>query len=162
MHSTRLSSGATPFVVAAVRMLGPADAGHEQAGVAGASREAVGRRLLSLIFGREGDGGLPDVLAGLAFDPGSRQFLAELDHQAFGAFEADPVMASEAAAVIAAFYRQQADAGDVQALVELGDFWYWDEAGAARAAYQEAIDAGHLPALLGLATLFPRFASASS
>jgi tetratricopeptide (TPR) repeat protein len=59
-------------------------------------------------------------------------------------------MASEAAAAVC---RQRADAGDVGALVELGDLLYWDEPHAARAAYQEAIDAGHLPALIGLAKL---------
>jgi hypothetical protein len=132
-------------------MLGPADASNGQAGLAVASRETVGRQLLSLIFGLQGDQGLPDVLAGLARDPGNRQALAELKHQAFEAFEADPAMASEAAAVIAAFYRQRADAGDVKALVELGGFLYWDEPEAARAAYQEAIDAGHLHALIDLA-----------
>jgi tetratricopeptide (TPR) repeat protein len=57
---------------------------------------------------------------------------------------------AEAAAVIAAF-RQRAAAGDVKALVELGDFLYWDEPEAARAAYQEAIDAGHVHALIDLA-----------
>ena len=91
------------------------------------------------------------MLTELARDPDSRQALAKLEHQASVAFEADPAMASEAAAVIAAFYRQRADAGDVKALVELGDFLYWDEPAAARAAYQEAIDAGHLHALIDLA-----------
>jgi TolA-binding protein len=42
------------------------------------------------------------------------------------------------------------DAGDIQALVELGDLLYWDEPETARDAYQEAVDAGHLPALIGL------------
>ena len=51
---------------------------------------------------------------------------------------------------IAAFYRGRADAGEVQALVELGSFLYWDEPQAARAAYQEAIDGGHRPALIDL------------
>jgi tetratricopeptide (TPR) repeat protein len=70
-----------------------------------------------------------------------------------GAFEADPAMASEAAAVIAAFYRQRADAGDAGALAELGSFLYWDEPETARAAYQEAIEAGHLQAMISLARL---------
>lgn len=119
--------------------------------LAGPGREAAGRQLLSLIFGPQGGQRLPDVLTELARDPDSRQALAKLEHQASVAFEADPAMASEAAAVIAAFYRQRADAGDVKALVELGDFLYWDEPAAARAAYQEAIDAGHLHALIDLA-----------
>ncbi len=69
----------------------------------------------------------------------------------FEVFGADPAMASEASAVIAAFYRQRADAGDVEALAELGDFLYWDEPAAARAAYQEAIEAGHPHAMIDLA-----------
>jgi tetratricopeptide (TPR) repeat protein len=142
-----------PFMLAAVRAPEPGDVSDGQAGRAVASREAVGRQLRTLIFGPQGDQRLPDVLAELARDPDSRQALAELEHQAAGAFEADPAMASQAAAVIAAFYRQRADAGDVQALAELGEFLYWDEPEAARAAYQEAIDAGHLHALLGLARL---------
>jgi hypothetical protein len=146
-----LPDKAAPFVVAAVQAPGPGSFSDGHA--AGPSREAVGRQLVSLIFGSQAGQRLPDVLAGLARDPGSRQARAELEHQAFGAFEADPAMASQAAAVIAAFYRQRADAGDVQALVELGDFLYWDEPGAARAAYQEAADAGHLHALIDLSRL---------
>jgi tetratricopeptide (TPR) repeat protein len=69
------------------------------------------------------------------------------------AFGADPAMASEAAAVIAASYRQRADAGDAGALAELGDFLYSDEPEAARAAYQEAIEAGHRQAMISLARL---------
>ena len=142
-----LPEEATPFVVAAVRMPGP----DGQAGRAVPGREAAGLQLLSLIFGPQGGQRLPDVLTELARDPDSRQTLAKLEDQASVAFEADPAMASEAAAVIAAFYRQRADAGDVKALVELDDFLYWDEPVAARAAYQEAIDAGHLHALIDLA-----------
>jgi tetratricopeptide (TPR) repeat protein len=70
-----------------------------------------------------------------------------------GAFGADPAKASEAAAAIAASYRQRADAGDAGALAELGDFLYWDEPEAARAAYQEAIEAGHRQAMISLARL---------
>jgi TPR repeat protein len=46
------------------------------------------------------------------------------------------------AATITEFYRRQADDGNVQALADLGDFLYWDDPEAARAAYQQAIDAG--------------------
>lgn len=117
------------------------------------SRQAVGRQLLSLISGPDSDHFPPDVLTELARDPNSGRARDELEHQAFAAFRADPVKASQAAAVIASFYRQQADRGDTAALVELGDFLYWDEPGAARAAYQEAIDAGHQHALIDLAKL---------
>jgi tetratricopeptide (TPR) repeat protein len=43
------------------------------------------------------------------------------------------------------------DGGDAQALVDLGDFLYWDDPEGARAAYQQAIDAGHLHAVIDLA-----------
>lgn len=66
-------------------------------------------------------------------------------------FESDPDRAAQAAGVIAGFYRGQAAAGRVEALVDLGDLLYWDDPQAARSAYQEAVDAGYLPALLGLA-----------
>jgi tetratricopeptide (TPR) repeat protein len=146
-----LPDQATRFVVAAVRLLGPDALGDSQAGRAVPGREAAGLQLLSLIFGLGGDQRVPDVLEGLARDPESREALDELEHQVSEAFEADPARASQAAAVIAAFYRQRADAGDVEALVELGDFLYWDEPEAARAAYQEAIGAGHLHAMIVLA-----------
>ena len=146
-----LPDEAAPFVVAAVRVPGPDSFSDGQAAVP--SREAVGRQILSLIFGPQAGQRVPDVLSGLARDPGNRQALAELEHQASRALRADPAVASQAAAVIAAFYRRRAAAGDVQALVELGGFLYWDEPEAARAAYQEAVGAGHLHALLDLARL---------
>lgn len=132
MHSGRLSDAAAPLI---------------------AARGAVGRQLLSLVFPHQDDQSLPDGLAALARDPGSQAALAELDRQLFEAFEADPALAAEAVAVITAFYRQRADTGEVTALVELGSFLYWDEPGAARVAYQQAIDAGHRPALIELARL---------
>jgi hypothetical protein len=128
-----LPGEATRFAAAAVRVVGSDDFSDGHAGRAMQSREAVGRRLLSLIFGLQGNEGLPDAVAELRRDPDSRQALGELEHQIFEAFGADPALASEAAAVIAAFYRQRADAGDVEALVELGDLLYWDEPEAARA-----------------------------
>lgn len=145
------------FVVAAVEAPGPDAFGDGRAGRAVSDRNAAGRQILSLIFGFRGGQRLPDVLAGLARDPDSRQARDELEFRMSGAFAADPAMASETAAVIAAFYRQRADAGDAGALAELGDFLYWDEPEAARAAYQEAIEAGHLPAMIDLARLLYNF-----
>jgi hypothetical protein len=48
-------------------------------------------------------------------------------------------------------YRRRADAGDVQAPVDLGDCLYWDAPEDARAADQEAVDAGHRHGMLDLA-----------
>jgi TPR repeat protein len=50
-------------------------------------------------------------------------------------------------ALIAGLYGRRADDGDVEALVELGDFLSWADLQAARVAYQQAIDAGYLPAV---------------
>jgi hypothetical protein len=146
-----LPEEAARFVVAAVRLLGPDAFSDGKGDRAVPGRDAVGLQLLSVIFGLGGGQRVPDMLAGPARSPDSRPALDELEHQVFQAFEADPARASQAAAVIAAFYRQRADAGDVEALVELGDFLYWDEPEAARAAYQEAIKAGHLHAMIRLA-----------
>jgi len=109
-------------------------------------------RLLQLVFGSDGPGrDVPRLAAGLIEDPGGQQLLAALTACTDEVFESDPGKAAQAAEVIAGFYRGQAAAGRVEALVDLGDLWYWDDPQAARAAYQDAVDAGYLPALLGLA-----------
>jgi tetratricopeptide (TPR) repeat protein len=152
-----LPDQAMRFVAAAVRVLGPDASGGERAGRAVPDEEAPGQQILSLVFGLRGGQRLPDVLADLARDPDSSQARDELELRMSGAFEADPAMASQAAAVIAAFYRQRADAGDAGALADLGDFLYWDEPEAARAVYQEAIEAGHRQAMITLARLLYNF-----
>jgi tetratricopeptide (TPR) repeat protein len=124
-----LPEEATPFMLAA---LNPPTAQGDT--------ETLGRELLRLVFGPADDGG--NLATALTED--------QLRHRAFEAFESDPAVAARAAAAIAAFRRRRADAGDVQALVELGNFLYWDDPQGAQAAYQEAIDAGHLPALIDL------------
>jgi hypothetical protein len=63
-----------------------------------------------------------DVLA----DPDSDGTLARLVEYVDRAVEADPGLAATAVEIITGFYRRQADAGEVQALVDLGDFLYWD------------------------------------
>ena len=101
-------------------------------------REPVEHRLLHLVLGSDEVG--RDVLrpvAKLVEDPGSRRLLADLTACADGVFESDPGKAAQAAGVIAGFYRGQAAAGRVEALVDLGDLLYWDDPQAARAAYQE-------------------------
>ena len=134
-----LSDEATPFMVAAVRAYqqGVLAAANERADPG--SREDVGRDLLHLVFGTPHRGQeFPSVLAAILADPGSELAQADLMQQADEAFESDPAMTSAAAARISEFYRRQADAGNLQALVDLGDFQYWDEPQAARAAYRDA------------------------
>lgn len=144
-----LPSKAAPFMVAAVCAFGPDALSPAVGGTAG-DTETLGRELLRRIYGAADGGGRAEALAELSRDPASPQAREQLTHRAFEVFRSDSVMAAEAAAAIAAFYRRRADAGDRQALVDLGDFLYWDEPQAARAAYQEAIDAGHLHALIAL------------
>ncbi len=146
-----LPEEALPFIVVAVGVPGWDAFGNGDAGLRVDSREAVGRQLLSLVFGLRAGQGHPGVLDELARDPGSRQALGELDHLVHMAFQGDPALAAEGAAVIAAYYRQRAGAGDVEALVELCHFLYWDEPEAARAAFQEAVEAGYLHAMINVA-----------
>jgi tetratricopeptide (TPR) repeat protein len=149
-----LPDAAMPLMLAAVRAYGPrvlSDADADES----AGPESVGRDLLRAIFGT-GDAGLPDRLAQLIRDPGDERAVDGLTEQASESFEADPGVAGEAVAMIAAFYRSRAARGEVPALVELGDFLYWDDPDGARAAYQEAIDAGHAHALISLAKLLHR------
>jgi tetratricopeptide (TPR) repeat protein len=137
-----LPDEAVPLMVAAVR----ADGLDTATGPAAGDTETLGRELLRMVLGTEDD----EALAELGRDPASHGARERLTHQAFEVFESDPAAAAGAAAAIAAFYRRRADAGDVQALVDLGDFLYWDEPEATRAAYQEAIDAGDEHALIAL------------
>ena len=147
-----LAEEAGPFIVAAVRGFGSdvlADGGDRPAG---SDREAVGRQLLRLLAGTQRESGeFAARLADLAADPDRELALEELSAVADRILEADPGLAVRAAEVITGFYRGQADAGSSQALVDLGDFLYWEAPEAARAAYQRAIDAGHRHALLDLA-----------
>ncbi len=145
---------AAPFMAAAARRYGREVLVGDGSRAVPDDRESAGRRLLQLVFGSGGAGpDVPPLVAGLIEDPGSRQMLAGLAAYADEVLESDPGKAAKAAGVIAGFYRGQAAAGRVEALVDLGDLLYWDDPQAARAAFQEAVDAGHVPALLGLANV---------
>jgi tetratricopeptide (TPR) repeat protein len=147
-----LADGAMPFMEAAGRVFGERILAAEDGSTATGSQAAVGRRLLQLVFGIQEDGRLlPGVLAHLVGDPGSTQAQAGLRNHVDAALEADPTMTTAAVDMITSYHRRRADRGDVQALVDLGDFLYWGEPESARAAYQEAIDAGHLHAMIDLA-----------
>jgi tetratricopeptide (TPR) repeat protein len=147
-----LSDEATPFMAAAVRGFGREVLAAEYESATPLSREDVGRQVLRLVFGAQDAGqAFPQALADVIAEPGSEPALAALTCRADEAFESDPAMASAAAVVLAGFYRMRADGGNVRALVDLGDFLHWDDAEGARAAYQEAIDAGHMHAMIGLA-----------
>ena len=147
-----LADETTPYVEEAVRVFGERVLAAEEEHAASDSQATIGRRLLHLIFGTQDDGQqLPGVLADLVDNPGSKPAQAALTNHVDATLEADPGMASAAIEIVAAFYRKRAEGGDLQALVDLGDFLYWDEPEGARAAYQEAIDAGHQHAMIDLA-----------
>jgi hypothetical protein len=136
----------------ALRVFGRRVLAAEEENAASDSQATVGRRLLHLIFGTQDDGQqLPGVLADLVENPGSKSACAALTYHVDAALQAEPEMASAVVEIITAFYRRRAEGGDLQALVDLGDLLYWDEPEGARAAYQEAIDAGHRHAMIDLA-----------
>ena len=113
--------------------------------------ETCGSRLLQLVLA---DRERAESVAGLVpmtDDRDDEQRQAKLESLASDAFGEDPAAADRAADLIAAYHRQRADAGDVQALMDLGHFLYWDRPEQASAAFQEAIDAGHMHALIDLA-----------
>lgn len=129
MRWTFLPEQAVPFLTAAIE------------GTGEPGSQAVGRELLRLFGAKAGPA------------DARQQARGELSASVRAALKADPALGPAAAAIIAAFYRAQADAGDFRALVDLGDFLFWDEPAAARAAYQEAIDAGYPDAMMRLAKL---------
>ena len=126
------------------------------AGAAGAeAATALGGRLLRQIFGPgPADGQLPEQLAGLIANPDDEKALAALEGQVHNVLHEDPELATAVATTLTVFYRQQIEAGNTQAMVDLGDLLRWrDDRDGARAAYQQAIDRGHAHALIDLAHL---------
>lgn len=147
-----LADEAMPFVVAAVRVFGARVLAADEDGATLDSQAAVGRQLLRLVFGTHDDGQqLPGVLADLVAGPDSRQALAGLRDHVDAALEADPEVSAAAVKMLKTYHRRRADVGEIQALVDLGDLLYWGEPEGARAAYQEAIDAGNRHAMIDLA-----------
>ena len=113
-----LAEEVTPFMVSAIRVFGLEVLAAEDEGMALPDQEAVGRELLRLVFdARDGGPELPAVLTDLIADPDNEAAATSLTGRLFQTFKADPGMTSAAAAMIARFYRRQADGGDVQALL---------------------------------------------
>jgi len=143
---------ATRFMAEAVRVFGRRVLAPDEEDRAPDSRAAAGRQLLHLVFGTRGAGQqIPEALSDLVADPDSKQALARLTDHVDATLEADPGMTAAAVQILAASCRRRADAGEIQALADLGDLLYWDDPEGARAAYQEAIDAGHRHAMIDLA-----------
>jgi len=142
-----LSEQATPYLVAALRARNPgpgADAGV-----------VLGRRLWDQIFGiRKTGRPLPRAVEDLITRPGDPGVEAELEDQVQSVLAGDPALEAAVGRTLAAFYRQEIAAGNIQAMVDLGDLLRWQEDyDGARAAYQRAVEAGNAHALIDLARL---------
>lgn len=83
--------------------------------------------------------------------PGSSEAELALETWVGDLLGADPGLAAAVAGVLGRYYRQQLDCGDGQALAELGDLLWWDEPQLARTAFERAVDAGNMSALVRLA-----------
>jgi TPR repeat protein len=149
-----LSEQLTPHMAAAARVYGEAvlDADQE----ASLDPQAtLGRRLLQEIFGvRDSNGQLPDVVQALIMDPEDSMAGEALEGHVQGALTDDPALAAVLAETLTRFYRREIDAGNIRAMMDLGDLLRGqDDPDGARAAYQQAIDSGNTHALIDLGHL---------
>jgi tetratricopeptide (TPR) repeat protein len=116
---------------------------------------AVGVHLFQLIFGdqtRQGE--LEEILAALADDPDVHTASDALEGLVSDALRDDPAVAAAVLETLTEFYRRQAQAGNVQALADLGNLLRRTrDFDGAKAAYQQAIDAGWHEALIDMAHL---------
>jgi tetratricopeptide (TPR) repeat protein len=142
-----LSEQAAPYLVAALKARNPgpgADAGV-----------VLGRRLWDQIFGiRKTGRPLPRAVEDLITHPVDPKAQAELEDQVQSALAAHPELEAAVGQTMAAFYRQEIAAGNIQAMVDLGDLLRWQQDyDGAQAAYHRAIEAGNAHALIDLAHL---------
>lgn len=117
-----------------------------------AGPQAVGRELARLIFGRAEEAGvIPAPLAQLVERPGSERAWLAVDSHVEDVLESDPGLAAGVGQVLARYYRQQLESGDGQALVDLGDLLWGDDPELAQTAFERAVEAGNMRALLRMA-----------
>lgn len=149
-----LSEQLTPYMAAAARAYGEAvlDAAPE---TNPDTDTALGRRLLQEILGtRDSNEPLPDAVQALTMDPEDPQARDTLQEHVQGALTDDPALAAAAAETLTRFYRNEIEAGNIQAMTDLGDLLRGqDDLDGARAAYQQAIDRGNVHALIDLGHL---------
>ena len=119
--------------------------------------ESVGRRVLRLAFGPD-DGELPRDRARPGPRSGQRGRRRGTVSRGGRGAEPRPGQGVAARDLIVGLCRRRAAAGDAQALVELGDLLRRDDPEGARAAYQQAVDAGHRRALFDLAEVTRKLA----
>ena len=134
---------AARYMLAAVRAFGT-DAWSAGPAADPGQPEAVGRDLFQLIFaGRAERDKLDGLLAALARDPDDHAAQDMLEGLVSDAMEDDEAVAEAVLEMLTAFYQRQGQAGNTQAMADLGDMLYWeDDFDGAKAAYQQAISAG--------------------
>src|SRR4029077_17869215 len=90
----------------------------------------------------------------LIMDPEGPEARDALEECVQGALTDDPALAAAAAETLTRFYRHEIDAGNTQAMTDLGDLLRGQgDFDAARAAYQQAIDSGNAHALIDVGDL---------
>jgi tetratricopeptide (TPR) repeat protein len=149
-----LSEQLTPCMAAAARAYG--EAVLEAARDTDTDTEAtLGRQLLQDIFGtRDSNGQLPDAVQALIINPEDPEARDALEEHVQDALTDEPALAVAAAETLTRFYRHEIDAGNIQAMTDLGDLLRGQgDFDGARAAYQQAIDCGSTHALIDLGDL---------
>jgi tetratricopeptide (TPR) repeat protein len=149
-----LSEELTPHLAAAAGVYGEAVLDPDQEPSLD-PRATLGRRLLQQIFGvRDGDGPLPGAVQALIMDPADPEARDALEGHVQGALTDDPVLAAAVAETLTRFYRHEIDAGNIQAMTDLGDLLRGQgDFDGSRAAYQQAVDRGNAHALIDLGDL---------
>ena len=149
-----LSDDATRFITIAVRAFGTSI--RSQQGFEDSDQlEAVGCMVLQQIFGdRTRQNDLDKQLTALARDPEDQAAQDGLEGLVSAALQDDPAVSDAVLETLAALYRRRAEAGSTQDMTQLGDLLR--QAGdfdGAKAAYQQAIDAGRTASLIDMAQL---------
>ena len=135
----------------AARLIGVARASDED------TTESAGWQLYELIFGSlPGDAEVVGLLAGLAISPDDGRSLEALAAQVDDALADDPAAQTAAFGLVTGLYRRQAEGGRAAALLDLGDLLEFEDDDAAQAAYEQAVAAGEIRALVELAYVLRR------
>jgi hypothetical protein len=138
-----LTDHAAHYVRSAFRGLG-ADALTAGTSADADEPAAVGIKLFRLIFAdRIGQDDLHEQLAALARDPDGQATQGALEDLISDSLEDAPAVAASVLGTLSAYYRRRAEAGSVQAMADLGNLLRHEgDVEGAKAAYQQAIDAG--------------------
>jgi tetratricopeptide (TPR) repeat protein len=119
------------------------------------SSTALGRRLLLAVYGAwSARGQLPPALQRLIAEPEDTAALDALEHEVQGVLDDNPWIESVVSDMLLSFYEQEAAAGNIEAMLDLGHLLRWQgDLGRARDAYQQAFDCGNAHAMIELGRL---------